>query len=225
MKLLVVEDEHKIAKSIQKGLTQEGYVVDVAFDGQEGYDLASEGVYDTIVLDLMLPTMDGSTICKTLRSHRIHTPILILTAKGELEDKVNGLNTGADDYLVKPFAFQELIARIKALTRRPSTTYIDILSIADLHLNPVRLEVKRDEKTIPLSRKEFALLEYFLRHPEQTITKDQIIENVWNYDSDILPNTVEVYVGYLRNKIDKPFPGKPSLIHTIRGFGYKIGVQ
>lgn len=222
MRILIVEDEHKIATSIKKGLEQEGYTVDVAFDGREGYDLASGENYDTIVLDLMLPEMDGMTICKTLRKEGIHTPILILTAKGLLDDKVEGLNAGADDYLVKPFAFAELVARIKALGRRPKNTFMKILTVDDLSLDTVSYEVKRDGKAVSLSRKEFSLLEYLMRHTGQTLTKDQIITNVWDYEANILPNTVEVYVGYLRQKIDKAFPQKKALIQTIRGFGYKI---
>jgi DNA-binding response OmpR family regulator len=217
MKVLLVEDEHKIANSIKKGLEQEVYAVDVAYDGTTGFDLASSEDYDVIVLDLMLPDIDGLTICKKLRVAGNHTPILMLTARGQLEDKVTGLNSGADDYLVKPFAFTELLARIKALTRRPKDSFGTILSVADLTLNTLTYEVSRSGKPIRLSRKEFALLEYLLRHANAIVTKDQIINNTWNYDSDILPNTVEVYIGYLRHKI-------PGLIHTVRGFGYKIGV-
>ena len=223
MKVLIVEDEHKIANSIKKGLKQESYAVDIAYDGIKGYDLASTENYDVIVLDLMLPGMDGVEICKKLRAENIHTSILILTAKGELDNKVEGLNSGADDYLVKPFAFAELLARMKALARRPKDSLGTILRLEDLTLNTVTYEVKRSEKDIKLSRKEFALLEYLMRHPNVVLTKDQIIANVWNYDADILLNTVEVYIGYLRDKIDRPFKNKPALIHTARGFGYKIG--
>lgn len=219
----MVEDEHKIANSIKKGLEQESFAVDVAYDGTTGYDLASTEDYDAIILDLMLPEMDGMEICKRLRQEKIHTPILILTAKGQLEDKVAGLNAGADDYLVKPFAFEELLARIRALIRRPKTANDTVLTVGDLTLNPLTYEVKRGNKEIRLSNKEFALLEYLIRHPNQIFTKNQIIGHVWNYDADILPNTVEVYIGYLRNKIDRAFPKKPALIHTVRGFGYKIG--
>lgn len=222
MKLLVVEDEHKIANSIKKGLEQETYAVDVAYDGTSGYDLASSEDYDTIILDLMLPDIDGLVICKKLRAAGNHTPILMLTARGQIEDKVTGLNSGADDYLVKPFAFTELLARVKALTRRPKDSFGSTLNLADLSLNTLTYEVVRAGKIIHLSRKEYALLEYLLRHPKTIVTKEQIINNTWDYDADILPNTVEVYIGYLRNKIDKPFSKSPELIHTIRGFGYKI---
>jgi DNA-binding response OmpR family regulator len=222
MRVLVVEDEHKIANSIKKGLEQESYAVDVAYDGDDGFDLASTEDYDLIILDLLLPGMDGITVCRKLREAKIHTPILMLTAKGQLGDKVEGLDAGADDYLVKPFAFEEILARVRALARRPHNFIGTILGVADLSLNTASYEVKRADKQIQLSNKEFALLEYLLRHPNQILTKDQIIGHVWDYDADILPNTVEVYIGYLRNKIDKPFPKSPALIHTVRGFGYKL---
>jgi len=223
MKILVVEDEHKIANLIKQGLEQEHYVVDVSYEGTSGYDLAISESYDVIILDRLLPGMDGLTICKELRKHGNHTPVLMLTAKKQLEDKVEGLNAGADDYLSKPFAFEELLARIKALSRRPKKTLANIFSVADLTLDTDSYEVKRNKETIALSSKEFALLEYLMRHANKTLKKDQIISHVWNYDTDILPNTVEVFIGYLRNKIDKPFRNKKSLIHTVRGFGYKIG--
>jgi DNA-binding response OmpR family regulator len=223
MRVLVVEDEHKIANSIKKGLEQESFAIDVAYDGEKGFDLAATEDYDVIILDLMLPKMNGLKVCKKLRKEEnIHTPILILTAKGAVEDKVNGLNSGADDYLTKPFAFSELLARIKALTRRPKQALDSILSIGDLTLNSLSYEVKRDGKNIEVSKTEYALLEYLMRHKNKVLTKDQITNHVWNYNADILPNTVEVYIGYLRNKIDKPFKKKPKLIHTVRGFGYKI---
>jgi len=222
MRILVVEDEHKIANAIKKGLEQESFAVDVAYDGESGYDLAVTEDYDVIVLDLLLPGIDGMEICRKLRADKIHTPILILTAKGQLEDKVKGLNAGADDYLVKPFAFAELLARIRALIRRPKEAMATVLTYEDLSLNTLTFEVKRGDQLIKLSNKEFSLLEYLLRRPGRIFTKEQIIGHVWNYDADILPNTVEVYIGYLRNKIDRPFPKKPPLIHTVRGFGYKI---
>lgn len=223
MRLLIIEDEHKIANSIKKGLEQETFAVDLAYTGIEGYDLAVTEDYDLIVLDRLLPGMDGLEICKKLRDKQIHTPILLLTAKGQVEDKVEGLNAGADDYLIKPFAFEELLARIRALSRRPKGNVGSILKVVDLTLDAINFEVKRDNKKIQLSSREFALLEYLMRYPNQLLTKEQIIGHVWNYDADILLNTVEVYIGYLRNKIDKPFSGKSILIHTIRGFGYKIG--
>lgn len=223
MRILVVEDEHKIANSLKKGLEQESYAVDVAFTGDDGYDLASSEEYDLIILDILLPGINGLEICKKLRGKNIHIPILMLTAKSQISDKVEGLNAGADDYLAKPFAFEELLARVRALARRPRDVKGTTLAFSDLSLNTLSFEVKRAGQSINLSNKEFALLEYLLRHPKQILTKDQIIGHVWNYDADVLPNTVEVYIGYLRNKIDKPFTNSPSLIHTIRGFGYKIG--
>ena len=220
MRILVVEDEHKIATSIKKGLEQESFAVDLAFSGNGGYDLASSENYDLIILDLMLPEMSGIEICKKLREENNHTPILMLTAKGQINDKVNGLNSGADDYLTKPFAFEELLARVKALGRRPKNSTGTTYQISDLTLNTLTYEVKRAGKKINLSSKEFSLLEYLMRNTNQVLSKEQIIEHVWDYDSDILPNTVEVFVGYLRNKL-----GKPDLIKTIRGFGYKIGKE
>jgi len=223
MKILVVEDEHKIANSIKKGLEQEIYTVDIAYDGEDGYDLASSEDYDVIVLDLMLPKKNGLSICEDLRKEQIHTPILILTARGEVEDRVKGLNLGADDYLPKPFAFSELLARVKALTRRPKESLDNILNVDDLILNTQIFEVKRGKDKIDLSKTEYSLLEFLMRNKDKILTKDQITSHVWNYDADILPNTIEVYIGYLRNKIDRPFPKSPNLIHTVRGFGYKIG--
>jgi len=224
MRILVAEDEHKIANSIKKGLEQESYAVDVVYDGEQGFDLAATEDYDVIILDLMLPKMDGMEVCRKLRKkENVHTPILMLTAKSQLDDKVKGLNAGADDYLIKPFAFAELLARLKALTRRPKQTLSPVLITKDLSLNTLTYEAKRGSQEIRLTKKEFALLEYLLRHKNIILTKEQIINNVWNYDADVLPNTVEVYIGYLRNKIDKPFKNKPPLIHTVRGFGYKIG--
>jgi DNA-binding response OmpR family regulator len=223
MKVLLVEDEHRISQSIKKGLEQENFLVETAFDGEVAFDLASSNDYEVIILDLMIPKMDGMTVCKNLRADEIHTPILVLTAKGELEDKVSALNFGADDYLVKPFAFAELLARVRALTRRPKLQQSFILKIDDLELDTKNFEVKRFGKNIDLSRKEFTFLEYLMRHKNRILSKDQIIANVWDYEADILFNTVEVYVGYLRNKIDKPFKDKKPLIHTVRGFGYKIG--
>ena len=225
MKILVIEDEHKIANSIKRGLEQETYAVDVAYDGVEGYELAASDHYDVIILDLLLPGMSGLEVCKKLRNHNVQTPILVLTAMGQLDDRVKGLNSGADDYLVKPFAFTELLARIKALSRRSKDSLGTILKFEDVDLNTVTYEVRRGGKGVKLSRKEFALLEYLLRHPNIILTKDQIINNVWDYDAEILPNTVEVYIGYLRNKIDKQFPSKKPLIQTIHGFGYRIGAK
>jgi len=223
MRILVIEDEHRIANSIKKGLEQETYAVDVVYGGNDGFDLASTEDYDLIILDVMLPEMDGITICKELRKNHVHSPILMLTAKGQMHDKVEGLDCGADDYLTKPFAFEELLARIRALTRRPKTSLSTILSVGNLHLNPNQFQVNRGKVPIKLSRKEFSLLEYLMRNVGKILSKNQIVSHVWNYDADILPNTVEVYVKKLRGKIDVPFKDEKPLIHTIRGFGYKIG--
>lgn len=224
MKILVVEDEHKIANSLKKGLEQESYAVDIAYDGSDGYDLASSEPYDVIILDLLLPEMNGMEICRKLRQEKIHTPILMLTAKGQLLDKIEGLNSGADDYLTKPFAFEELLARVRALTRRPIEQMSHILSYDNLSLDTTSFTVLRAGQEIALSKKEFMLLEFFLRHPQITFTKDQLIERVWSMDSDILPNTVEVYIGYLRKKIDSAFSKNKPIIQTVRGFGYKLSV-
>ena len=223
MRILVIEDEHTIATSIKKGLEQEKYAVDVAYTGTEGFDLASTEEYDLMILDLMLPGMNGLSICKELRAKRIHTPILILTAKGQIQDKITGLDSGADDYLTKPFSFEEMLARIRALIRRPKSTLSTTLVVSDLTMNTQSFEVKRGDIAIFLSSKEFALLEYLMRHANQILTKEQIIAHVWDYDANILPNTVEGFMRNLRNKIDNPFKNKKPLLLTLRGFGYKIG--
>ena len=221
----MVEDEHKIADSIKKGLEQEAYAVDVAYDGKEGFDLASSEDYDLIILDRLLPGMDGIEIIRKLRNSQNHVPVLMLTARGQVQDKVEGLDAGADDYLAKPFAFDELLARVRALSRRPEKLLESIITIGDLSVDSVTHQIKRRDRQIKLSAKEYSLLLYLASNQNRVLTKDQIIGHVWNYDADILPNTVEVYIGYLRNKIDKPFPGKPALIHTVRGFGYRLGKE
>ena len=225
MRILVVEDEHKIANAIKKGLQQQSYAVDTAYDGDDGLSMATSQKYDLIILDRMLPgSIDGMGILKRLREQSDHTPVLLLTAKDKVLDRAHGLNSGADDYLVKPFAFVELIARVRALLRRPQAAVGTRLHYQDLVLDPEEMIVERDGKPIELTAKEFALLEYFMRNPERMLSKDVLIERVWDYDADILPNTVEVYVGYLRNKIDRNFASKP-LIHTKRGFGYVFGAR
>jgi len=222
MRILVIEDDHKIANAIKKGLNQESYAVDLSFDGEDGFGSALVTDYDLIIIDRMLPGMDGIQICKALRDKEYETPILFLTAKDKINDRVDGLNAGADDYLVKPFAFEELLARVRALLRRPQNRLESILRVGDLTLNSSTFEVLRGKKKINLSSKEFALLEYLMRNPNRILTKDNIIAHVWDYDADILPNTVEVYIGYLRNKIDRLFTKTTPLISTVRGFGYKI---
>ena len=212
----MVEDEHLIAQSLKKGLEQEKYTVDLAYTGTDGYDLASTEDYDLILLDLMLPGMDGITICQKLRQSNNHTPILMLTAKGQTEDKITGLNCGADDYLGKPFSFEELLARIRALIRRPKEISTPILTVGKLSLDAVKFQVMLDNKEIKLSSREFTLLEYLMRNARVTLSKEKIISHLWNYDSDVLPNTVEVYIRNLRQKIG------PDFIETLRGFGYKL---
>lgn len=224
MRILIVEDEHRIAQAMKKGLEQELYAVDVVYTGDDGYDMASTEEYDLIILDRLLPEMDGIEICAKLRKEQIHIPIIMLTAKGQIHDKVEGLNSGADDYMTKPFAFVELLARVRALTRRKKSEVRPVLSVDGLTLDTTTYEVRREGKLIQLSNKEYSLLEYFMRNPNMVLTKDQIIGHVWNYDADILPNTVEVYMRNLRNKIDLPFKKSKPLLNTVRGFGYKIGV-
>ncbi|HUS26671.1 MAG TPA: response regulator transcription factor [Nevskiaceae bacterium] len=222
MRVLVVEDEHKIAQAIKEGLQEESFAVDLAFDGQEGLNAARYEPYDLIILDRMLPGgLDGADICAVLRKEGKHTPILLLTAKDSVRDRVQGLNAGADDYLVKPFSFEELLARIKALLRRPHESLGEVLQAADLTLNTINHEVQRAGQAIQLSNKEYMLLEYLLRNKGKVLSKNNIISHVWDFDADILPNTVEVFITYLRGKIDKPFAG-PVIIQTVRGFGYKI---
>ena len=223
MRVLIIEDEHKIAQSIKKGLEQENFVVDIAYEGVSGFDLASSEEFDIIVLDRMLPGLDGIEIVRKLRMSGNHVPSLMLTAKGQIDERVEGLNAGVDDYLPKPFAFSELIARIRALLRRPQELRSQVLSVGDLTLNTHTFEVKRSDKLIRLSSKEYALLEYLLRNKNKILTKDQIINHVWSYEEDVLPNTVEVWILNLRKKIDKAYPDKLTLIHTVRGFGYKLG--
>lgn len=223
MNILLVEDEHKIANAIKTGFRQETYACEVCYDGDSGLAAALGGEYDVIILDRMLPGMDGIEICKEIRAKGIQTPVIMLTAKGQIRDKVGGLNSGADDYMVKPFAFEELLARIRALLRRPQDNVGNVLQVEDLALDTITYEVKRDDTLIKLSQTEFALLEYLMRNYGRVLSKDNIITHVWDFDSDVLPNTVEAYVGYLRNKVDKPFPGSTPLIQTVRGFGYKLG--
>lgn len=225
MRILVVEDEHKIAGAIKRGLEQEAYAVDVVYDGDEGLSTALTGEYDMIVLDRMLPgLLDGVDIIKEVRAENIRTPIILLTAKDKVADRVSGLNAGADDYLVKPFAFEELLARIRALLRRPQDVGSNVLTCNDLTMDTSTYEVKRAGRKLTLSQREYALLEYLLRNQNRILSKSNIIGHVWDYDADILPNTLEVYIGYLRAKVDRPFSG-PELIHTARGFGYKLGVD
>ena len=219
MRILVVEDEKKIAAFIKRGLKEEGYAVDVAADGQEGHELASVNDYDLIVLDIMLPKLDGVTLCKRLRAEKNDTPIIMLTAKTSVHDKVTGLDAGANDYLTKPFAFEELLARMRVLLRRavqPATQ----LQVADLVLDLLSHKVTRGDREIVLSSREFALLEYLMRNAGAVVTRTMISEHVWDIDFDTSTNVIDVYINYLRNKIDVDFDKK--LIQTVRGRGYTL---
>lgn len=221
MKVLVVEDEHKIANALREGLEQESFAVDVAYDGQDGFSSAVYDEYDILILDVMLPGMSGLEIARKLRQKGNHTPILMLTAKDQTRDVVNGLDAGADDYLVKPFSFEELLARLRALLRRPHDSIGDMLTAKDLTMDTTSKNVLRGNTPITLSSKEYALLEYLLRNKGKVLSKQNIMNHVWDFDADILPNNVEVFIAYLRNKIERPFMGDP-IIKTVRGFGYKI---
>ncbi len=220
MRILLVEDEIKIANFIERGLKEENYVVDVATDGEKAMFLAEINPYDLIILDVMLPHIDGITICRELRKKKINVPILMLTAKNQVRDKVLGLNSGADDYLAKPFDFEELSARISALLRRNRDDKTGILKIGDLELDQLRHNVKRAGKEIQLSSKEFALLEYLMLNANHVVTRTTISEHVWHEDFDSFTNVIDVFISFLRNKIDKDF--KKPLIHTIHGKGYTI---
>ena len=220
MRILVVEDEKKVASFIKKGLEEEGYAVDLAADGQEGLVLALDGVHDLIVLDLNLPKLDGLEVLQQLRKAKIKAPVLLLTIRAMIEDKVLGLDAGADDYLTKPFSFQELLARIRALFRRRQEAEPAMLQLADLTLDPARRLVRRGTEKIDLSTKEFALLDYFMRNPGRVLTRTMIAEHVWDYDFDTETNVIDVYVNFLRKKIDTDRAIK--LIHTIRGVGYMM---
>lgn len=221
MRILVIEDEHKIARAVTRALEQESYAVDTVYDGDEGYAMATTEPYDLAIIDRMIPgEYDGLAIVKAMRDAKIHTPVLLLTALGSTSDKTKGLDSGADDYLVKPFALEELLARVRALLRRPAEQTGTVLKAGDLELDTTAFRVTRAGKEISLTSKEFALLEYLLRNQGRPSSKETIVAHVWDYDADILLNTVEVYIKYLRAKVDEPF-GK-QLIKTVRGFGYKI---
>ncbi|MBT3389260.1 MAG: response regulator transcription factor [Chloroflexi bacterium] len=223
MKILVVEDEAGVAQFIEQGLRESGYAVDVARDGMEGRDYALAIQYDAIVLDIMLPRMNGLEVLHEIRDQRVKTPVLLLTARDGVDDRVRGLDTGADDYLVKPFAFSELLARLRALLRRPPLQADTVLRAADLEMDLAKREVHRADQPIELSPREFSLLELLLRHPNQALSRTQIIERVWNFDFYSDTNVVDVYIGYLRRKIDEPFA--PPLIQTVRGVGYKLNAS
>lgn len=220
MKILVVEDEKKVASFIQRGLEEENFTVEIATNGEEGIAMAESNHYDLILMDIMLPKKDGLTVIKELRGKGINTPMLCLTAKDSVEDIVAGLDSGSDDYLTKPFAFAELLARVKALVRRGAQDRGAEVYFADLRLDPVTHKVWRSEKEIDLTTKEYGLLEYFMRNPNQVLTRAMIAEHVWDYTFDSFTNIIDVYVNYLRKKVDKDHSKK--LIHTIRGVGYVL---
>ena len=220
MRVLIIEDEHKIANALKRVFQQEHYAVDVCYDGEEGLAMGTNQPYDIMIIDLGLPKKDGLEVIKELRQQSVHTPVIVLTAKGSTSEKVVGLDAGADDYILKPFAMDEVLARVRALLRRPADQQTTVLEAEDLTLNTTTYEVKRGGKVIPLTSKEFSLLEYLLRNKGRPLSKDEIIGHVWDYDADVLPNTVEVYIRYLRQKIDDPFD-KP-IVHTARGFGYSV---
>jgi len=220
LRLLVIEDEKSLLKIITKRLKEEGYSVDAVTNGRDGENYIYSTDYDCIILDIMLPVVDGLTLLRRIREKKISTPFLLLTARDSIEDRVVGLDTGADDYLVKPFSFDELLARVRALLRRQKEKRDIVLSLGDLKLDTVTREVKRGDRPIELTSKEYSILEYFLKNKNRVLTKSQIAEHVWNYDFEYNSNIVEVYIRYLRRKIDEDFKNK--LIHTIRGGGYVL---
>ncbi len=220
MKILVVEDEKKVASFIQRGLEGEGFSVEVAYDGESGVEMGSQSSFDLILMDVMLPKMDGLQAIKALREKGVESPVLCLTAKDTVEDIVAGLDSGSDDYLTKPFAFAELLARVRALVRRGTQERGAEITYADLRLDPVAHKVWRSDSEIDLTAKEYALLEFFMRNPETTLTRTMIAEHVWDYTFDSFTNIIDVYVNYLRKKVDRDYTNK--LIHTVRGIGYVL---
>jgi DNA-binding response OmpR family regulator len=223
MRILVIEDEGKVANFLKKGLEQSGYEVEIAMDGEDGQAKFLAGEFDLVLLDLMLPKMSGWDLIPVMRKHKQAVPIIALTAKAAVEDRVQGLNLGCDDYLVKPFSFAELLARVQAQLRRGTMLGTAELRAADLVLDPLKRKVTRNGKTIELSNKEFSLLEYLLRNKDQIVTRNMIVENVWDASFDNFTNVVDVYINYLRNKIDRGF--EPRLIQTVRGVGYSLRTQ
>jgi len=220
MRILLIEDEKRLSHFIKKGLIERGFAVDQAYDGEEGLYLAKEETYDVIILDVMLPKLNGVEVCKQIRTSKKNIPVLMLTARGETEDKILGLDSGADDYLTKPFVFTELKARINALLRRSYHQVTNNLAIDDLELDPLKHIVRRNGKMIKLTPKEFAILELLLRRKNEVVTRTQVIEHVWDYNFESLSNVVDVFIGTLRKKIDRGY--KIKLIHTLHGVGYMI---
>jgi DNA-binding response OmpR family regulator len=222
MRVLVVEDSRRLAGIIRRGLLEEGYAVDNAYDGEEAEYMAETTPFDVVILDIMLPKKDGLAVCRDLRGKNVNTPILMLTAKDSVEDKVIGLDSGADDYLVKPFAFSELLARIRALLRREVLPKTQKFQVGDLSLDPQSREVWRDGSRLELTAKEYSILEYFMRRPNAVVTRTMLGESVWDYEFDGLSNIIDVYVRRIRQKIDQD--GQASLIQTVRGAGYRLRV-
>lgn len=220
MRILLIEDDVAIARSLKEGLEDEAYAVDVVHDGDEGYRTATADDYDAIILDIMLPSMNGYEVCQALRQDGKRTPILMLTARDAERDIVKGLDTGADDYLAKPFSFEVLLARLRAILRRPNEKLGEVLRVGDLTLDPSLKKVTRASQEISLTTKEYGVLEYLMRNTGKVLSKEQIIAHVWDFDADVLPNNVELFIMFLRRKVDKPFGKK--LIHTVSGFGYKL---
>jgi len=223
VRLLVVEDALKMARLLERGLREEGYAVDTAPNGEDAVWFGTENPYDAIVLDLMLPDMDGFEVCRRLRAAGQWAPVLMLTARDAVEDRVRGLDAGADDYLTKPFALPELLARLRALVRRGPHERPPVLVVDDLTLDPASRLVRRGDRTVSLTPKEFALLEYFMRHPGEVLTRTRLIEHVWDFAFEGDSNVVEVYVRYLREKIDRPF--KRQSLETVRGIGYRLRTE
>ena len=220
MRILVVEDEHRLAAVLKQGLTEQGYAVDLAHDGDEGLGLAELEPYDLLILDVMLPGLDGFTICRRLRAGGRHMPVLLLTARDAVDDRVVGLDSGADDYLTKPFAFRELLARVRALLRREGRSREPVLRIGDITLDPASHEVRRGGAPVELTSKEYAVLEYLLHHPNRVLTRTQIAEHVWDYDFVAMSNVIDVYIRSLRRKLGDD--GATRLLHTVRGTGYQL---
>jgi DNA-binding response OmpR family regulator len=224
VRILVVEDEHKLAGVLKRGLEEHGYAVDVAYDGEDGLAFATAAQYDLVVLDIMLPKLDGFSVCTQLRAQNMHVPVLMLTARDAVDDRVNGLDSGADDYLTKPFAFREFVARVRALLRRDARAAKDpILRVADLQIDTVSHDVRRAGKLVELTTKEYAILEYFARNPNRVLTRTQIAEHVWDFDFVSMSNVIDVYIGYLRRKLGDDT--EPRLLRTIRGTGYQLRVS
>jgi DNA-binding response OmpR family regulator len=225
MRILLVEDEYKLAASLKKALEIERYAVDVVHDGETALHIAFSESYDLVILDIGLPKLSGREVAVQLREEKFSAPILILTAHDTTLDKINGLDSGADDYLVKPFDFEELLAHIRALLRRGSSSRTPLLRLDSLELDPATQVVTRAHQQLKLRPKEYALLEFFLRHPRQVLTKTQLIEHVWDAELDPFSHVVDVYIGYLRQKIDYAFPAEKPLLHTFKGRGYTVSDQ